>query len=73
MFRQLLWMYGVLQRGERVKTMRLGKTFRLLYDAHMKQICDRNARDGIIPFRAEHGCFHCFMEKFMIQFNIISV
>ena len=28
--------------------MRLGKTFRLLYDAHMKQIRDRHARDDYV-------------------------
>lgn len=36
---------GIMEAIKEVRTMRLGKTLRVLYDAHMKQIRDRNARD----------------------------
>ena len=46
---------GIIEAIREVRTMRLGKTFRLLYDAHMKQIRDRNARDDYVKMegRAE--------------------
>lgn len=39
---------GIIEAIREVRTMRLGKTFRLLHDAHMKQIRDRNARDDYV-------------------------
>ena len=39
---------GIIEAVREVRTMRLGKMFRLLHDAHMKQIRDRNARDDYV-------------------------
>ena len=39
---------GIIEAIKEVRTMRLGKTFKALYDAHMKQIRDRNARDDYV-------------------------
>ena len=39
---------GITEAIREVRVMRLGKTFKLLYDAHMKQIRDRNARDDYV-------------------------
>ena len=39
---------GIMEAIKEARTMRLGKTLRVLYDAHMKQIRDRNARDDYV-------------------------
>lgn len=39
---------GIAEAIREVKEMRLGKTLKALYDAHMKQIRDRNARDDYV-------------------------
>ena len=39
---------GVLAAIREVKVMGLGKNLRLLYEAHMKEIRDRNARDEYV-------------------------
>lgn len=39
---------GIIEAIREVRTMRLGKTLKALYDAHMKQIRDRNARDDYV-------------------------
>ena len=50
---------GILEAINEVRAMNLVKTLRVLYDAHMKEIRDRNARDdyvrneGLMQGRAE--------------------
>lgn len=50
---------GILEAISEVRTMSLAKTLRVLHDAHMKEIRDRNARDdyvrneGLMQGRAE--------------------
>ena len=39
---------GIVEAIREIRTMRLGKTFRALHDAHMKQVRDRNARDDYV-------------------------
>lgn len=39
---------GIMEAIKEVRTMRLGKTLRVIYDAHMKQVRDRNARDDYV-------------------------
>ena len=39
---------GIADAIREVREMRLGKTLKALYDAHMKQIRDRNARETIM-------------------------
>ena len=39
---------GIIEAIREVRTMRFGKTFKALHEAHMKQIRDRNARDDYV-------------------------
>ena len=39
---------GIIEAIREVRIMGLGRTFKVLYDAHMKQIRDRNARDDYV-------------------------
>ena len=39
---------GIVEAIREVRTMGLGRTLKALYDAHMKDICDRNARDDYV-------------------------
>ena len=39
---------GIIEAIREVRDMRLGKMFKALHDAHMKQIRDRNARDDYV-------------------------
>ena len=39
---------GIVEAIREVRVMRLGKTLKVLYDAHKKQIRDRNARDDYV-------------------------
>lgn len=38
----------IVEAIREVRVMRLGKTIKILYDAHKKQIRDRNARDDYV-------------------------
>ncbi|MCH5250631.1 MAG: hypothetical protein J1E98_11890 [Lachnospiraceae bacterium] len=46
---------GIVEAIREVRTMGLGRTLKALYDAHMKDIRDRNARDDYVKMegRAE--------------------
>lgn len=39
---------GIIEAIREVRTMRLGKTFKTLHDANMKQLRDRNTRDDYV-------------------------
>ena len=39
---------GIVEAIREVRTMGLGRTFKALHDAHMKDIRDRNARDDYV-------------------------
>ena len=39
---------GIIEAIREVRTMGLGRTLKALYDAHMKDIRDRNARDDYV-------------------------
>ena len=44
---------GIIEAINEVRTMRLSKTLKALYDGHMKQIRDRNARDDYVRSEGE--------------------
>lgn len=46
---------GIIEAIREVRTMGLGRTLKALYDAHMKDIRDRNARDDYVRMEGRAG------------------